>query len=666
MSQTSGENVKFGKYTLQRKLAVGGMAEIFLATQEGLAGFHKNLVIKRILPHFAEDKKFVEMFFDEARVAANFTNNNIVQIFDLGEADGHYFIAMEYIDGWDLAQLIERAASFGKRIPTPIAARIIADSLSGLYYAHTFKDPNSGEPLNLVHRDISPQNLLVNKDGIVKLVDFGIAKAKTSSSKTETGAVKGKFSYMAPEQIAGGKLDGRCDIFAMGIVLYELLLGVRPFGEHSDLLAITAIVHQPPRNPREIDEHFPAEIEGILDRALAKNPADRYADAFEMQRDLETYLQRCGAFISSREVATYLENLFSDTPQDLDSIGLGASNTHSIQIGNLAAQASPQAALTNPGPATQSQPPLSQPTQSQPPLSPPPQNQPLPNLSLQGPPVSNTGPQPSPAPLAEPPKKGKGLLIAVVIIALLVLGGGSVLAYMLLAQSSDETEGSAKDDKDDKEDKEDPAQADSSGVADEADLSEEAELTEADQGQAQDDPDATEGEDSKQAAAGDLSEDTTQADTTAAEDLSAEDSGEEPGGFGEVKLAVKPSRLKAVAYLNGKKLGKLPLKLSFPAGKNTVELIVESPRASKKVIIDVPSGGEVSETIAIEKASLFLTAPEGAKVKVDGKSYGKAPITKKIVVWEGLHEVELEVDGSVKTYSVPLGAGKNEISLPPK
>src|SRR5690606_14435031 len=218
VTEASEQEQKLGKYTLLRKIAQGGMAEIFLATQHGAGGFQKQLVIKRILPHLADDKKFVEMFLDEARIAAQFNDPNIVQIYDLGEADGQYFIAMEYIDGHDLSQIIERAMEFGKRVPGPIAAKIIRDGLNGLHYAHTFRDPQTGEALKLVHRDISPQNLLVNNRGVVKLVDFGVAKAKPSSSKTQTGAVKGKFSYMAPEQIAGETLDARCDIFAIGIV----------------------------------------------------------------------------------------------------------------------------------------------------------------------------------------------------------------------------------------------------------------------------------------------------------------------------------------------------------------------------------------------------------------------------------------------------------------
>ncbi|MEL6182338.1 MAG: serine/threonine-protein kinase, partial [Myxococcota bacterium] len=220
LKQTNPESMdtatRLGKYSLKRKLATGGMAEIWLAEQQGPAGFAKTLVIKRILPHLADDSKFVEMFLDEARLAAKLEHPHIVRISDLGLADGSYFIAMEFIDGPDLDYIIERAEQLGTRVPLPIAARIMADSLAGLEFAHTFVD-EQGNPMNLVHRDISPHNILVNRAGVSKIVDFGVAKAASSTHKTQTGAIKGKFAYMSPEQIANNPLDGRSDVFAMGI-----------------------------------------------------------------------------------------------------------------------------------------------------------------------------------------------------------------------------------------------------------------------------------------------------------------------------------------------------------------------------------------------------------------------------------------------------------------
>ena len=258
---------QLGKYTLRQKIATGGMAEIWLSEQQGPGGFTKELVIKRILPHLASDARFVEMFLDEARLAAKLSHPNIVQIYDLGEADGSYFIAMQYIKGNDLEGIINQCNAHGERIDPPMAARIMADACAALDYAHSFADGN-GNPLNLVHRDISPQNILVSEKGVVKLVDFGVAKAASSSHVTQAGAVKGKFCYMSPEQIASKPLDGRSDLFAMGIVLYELLTGRRPFGHESDMMAVTAILNQPPPPPQQFGAQLPQGLESVLFRSL--------------------------------------------------------------------------------------------------------------------------------------------------------------------------------------------------------------------------------------------------------------------------------------------------------------------------------------------------------------------------------------------------------------
>lgn len=304
---------QLGRYVLERRIATGGMAEIWLARQDGPAGFAKDIVIKRILPHLADDEKFVEMFLDEARLAAQLSHPNIVQIFDLGEAEGSYFIAMEFIDGVDLSDVIERASSLQHAVPPAVAARIVADVCMALDYAHTFKN-REGEALNLVHRDISPQNVLLTRTGVTKVVDFGVAKAANRQHKTQTGAVKGKLSYMSPEQISGKPIDGRSDIFALGIVLYELVTTQRPFGHESELLAITAILNEQPPAPRTVVDGVPVELEDVIFKALAKDPDERYASAREMQRALEKVLQDGGALLSGRDLEEYLSDLFSDAP----------------------------------------------------------------------------------------------------------------------------------------------------------------------------------------------------------------------------------------------------------------------------------------------------------------------------------------------------------------
>lgn len=310
------DSQRLGRYVLDRKLATGGMAEIWLAHQPGAAGFEKQCVIKRILPHLADDEKFVGMFLDEARLAANLSHPNIGQIFDLGEVDGSYYIAMEYIDGYDLERIIQRSVEVNQPVPAAIAARLVADACTALDYAHSWVD-RTGEHAGIVHRDISPQNILVSRQGVVKLVDFGVAKARTSSQKTQTGAVKGKLSYMSPEQITAKPLDGRSDIFAMGIVLYELLTSQRPFGHESELLAVTGILHDQPRAPRELYAATPPEMERIIMRALMKDPNARYPSAADMRVDLERALHAIGQIVTDREVARYLADLFSANPSGL-------------------------------------------------------------------------------------------------------------------------------------------------------------------------------------------------------------------------------------------------------------------------------------------------------------------------------------------------------------
>ncbi|MBL8913802.1 MAG: serine/threonine protein kinase, partial [Archangium sp.] len=201
-----------GKYQLIRKLAAGGMAEVYLARAAGPMGFEKTVVVKRILPHLADEQNFISMFLSEARLAAQLNHPNVVQVFDFGEASGSYFLVMEFIDGVNLRVLFRKANEAKTQLPFPLVARIISLACEGLAYAHDFTDPQTGELLGLVHRDVSPDNVLIARNGSVKVVDFGIAKAANQTNLTKTGTVKGKFSYMPPEQLTGQPLDKRADV----------------------------------------------------------------------------------------------------------------------------------------------------------------------------------------------------------------------------------------------------------------------------------------------------------------------------------------------------------------------------------------------------------------------------------------------------------------------
>ncbi|MDP1828655.1 MAG: protein kinase [Archangium sp.] len=320
-------NQSFGNYTLIKKLATGGMAEVWLAKQSGIEGFNRHVVIKRILPHLAEDPEFVQMFLNEAKVAARFNHPNIAQIFDLGETGGQYYIAMEFIHGEDLGRVMRRAWSTGQWIARHITLRVMADTCQGLYYAHTRND-EQGRPLRVVHRDISPQNILISFDGAVKVVDFGIAKASDQVSNTKSGAIKGKFAYMAPEQAAGKPLDARSDLFALGLVLYELVTGVRPLKRDSELATLQAALECKIDPPSAVAE-VPPELDGIVMRALAKAPDDRYVDAREFQRALEQHLLNSKEMATSAEVSELMAALFADRLGEEARLGAPNPSTES-------------------------------------------------------------------------------------------------------------------------------------------------------------------------------------------------------------------------------------------------------------------------------------------------------------------------------------------------
>jgi serine/threonine protein kinase len=300
----------FGKYQLLKKLATGGMAEVWLARQKGIEGFAKNVVVKRILPHLAEDREFVDMFGNEARIAARFNHPNIAQVYEFGEANGTYFIAMEYIHGEDLGRVMRKAYNAGGWIARPLAIRIVASACEGLYYAHARTD-DAGRPLKVVHRDISPQNILISFDGSVKLVDFGIAKAADQATATKSGAIKGKFAYMAPEQAAGKPLDHRADIFAIGLVLYELLTGTRPLKRESELGTLQAAMECNILPPSQVAD-VPPELDSVVMKALAKAADDRYRDARQLQLALEEFLVGQRWVAGSVQISELMETLFAD------------------------------------------------------------------------------------------------------------------------------------------------------------------------------------------------------------------------------------------------------------------------------------------------------------------------------------------------------------------
>jgi len=301
---------RFGKYDLLALLATGGMAEIWLARVSGMAGFEKLVVIKRLLDKLAIDNDYVEMFLDEARINARLTHSNIVQVLELGQVEGKYFMAMEFVPGLSVSQVGKRATKMLGDVPQEVACGIIAQACSGLHYAHDKTMPD-GAPLNIIHRDVSPQNLILTYEGLVKVLDFGIAKADQRQSQTRTGLVKGKFSYMSPEQCLGNALDRRSDVFALGIVLFELCTSRRLFKRRSTYETYTAITKADVPPPRKLNPKVHEAVEVVILRALALKPEDRFATADAMQDALEDAMRKAGLRGSATDLAKFMNETFA-------------------------------------------------------------------------------------------------------------------------------------------------------------------------------------------------------------------------------------------------------------------------------------------------------------------------------------------------------------------
>jgi serine/threonine protein kinase len=316
LSELFPKGQRLGKYQLIRRLAVGGMAEIYLAQASGLEGFEKLIVIKRILPQHALDPQLRRMFLDEARLMATLTHPHITQVYDVGNDGDAPFFAMEYVHGANLREIMLAAARTSgqdhtaRELPLRHALAILTAAAAGLHFAHEQTGPK-GEPLHIVHRDVSPSNVLVTYGGSVKVSDFGIAKWSSQRTQTQEGALKGKFAYMSPEQCRGVALDRRSDVFALGTLLYELTTGNPPFRAASDYEILNRIVNGELPPPTLSDGLYPPELERIVRRALALAPDDRYPTAQALQLDLEAFARAEGLVLSPVAVGEYMHALFA-------------------------------------------------------------------------------------------------------------------------------------------------------------------------------------------------------------------------------------------------------------------------------------------------------------------------------------------------------------------
>jgi serine/threonine-protein kinase len=300
------------RYRITERVAAGGMAEVFRGVAESMRGFKKNIAIKRILPSLTKNKKFVAMFLDEARLSLALQHANIVQVFDIGHTEDTYFIVMEYVDGVDLKSLLDWRRRINKRIPIAHTLYVVMEACKGLSYAHELTNPETDAPLGIVHRDISPPNVLISKQGEIKVVDFGLAKATSQVEITDPGVVKGKMSYLSPEAARGEEVDRRADIFAAGILLYELLTGKRLFYGETDYQTVELVRNAkiPPIKPQ--NPQVEPELEDIVRKSLAKRKEDRYQSATDLQDALAQYSYSRGLKVISRDIAELVRQCLED------------------------------------------------------------------------------------------------------------------------------------------------------------------------------------------------------------------------------------------------------------------------------------------------------------------------------------------------------------------
>ena len=685
MRMSSGEETlrKVGRYELVRKIATGGMAELFLAKFSGPGGFEKRCALKQILPQFVEDEEFKRMFQNEARVAAMFDHPNLVQIFELDEdpETKRFYIAMELINGMDLRQLQNLAREQGQQIPPELAAWITAQTLDGLAYAHDFKD-SEGNRLNLVHRDISPQNILVSYEGAIKVVDFGIVKASSNEGKTQTGMLKGKIAYMSPEQALGEKLDARSDLFAVGICLYELIAGVKPFRGANEIMTLRAILEQDAPPITNFVPDCPRGIERVLYRSLAKNRDERYQDAREFQIDLTSVLRQTPMPLD--------RHVFSEFLKTLTESGTDRFDSTKLKIPRISTSAELDAEGT-PSPMRFAG---SQPTASAepPPSAAQPREASAANAAAFAPPVSPTGAATSPG-VAAPDLNGpsedsmvssvraagvgqKNSMLAVIAVAAVALI--AVLGWFFLGDSSTpqainttattvaqpqkqeprpvEPKPTVKTEKvalNDTKQQEKPA------VDANPTLAKPEPKTESAPAQKEvEEPQAKKV--SKKPARKTVKKPARKTAPKTSAPPKPEPAPAPKVALGQLALSTVPKGL--TVRLGSKTLGKTPLaNVSIPAGNHKLTISSKTFGISKSMNISVSDGGSVTRKLVFARGTIKVLSRPSANVSINGKSKGMSP-TKKLPMYEGKHEVRLTTnDGREETRIINLKGGQNEI-----
>ncbi len=307
---------QFGKYILLEKLASGGMAEVFLAKSLGASGVNKFLAVKRILPQYSDNKDFIDMFKEEAKIAVNLNHGSVVSIYDFGIERSQFYLVMEYVEGRNLRQVLNELKKRNQQFSIEQIVYMMKEVAAGIDHAHRLIDGTTGKPLNLVHRDMSPQNIMVSYEGEVKVIDFGIAKAETQLEQTKTGTLKGKFGYMSPEQADGQSIDSRTDLFSLGIILWELLAHDRLFTSNSEAAILRKIRECQIPSIRKINPSIPTELENIVNKSLARDKSQRYQTSAAFHKDLNRFLNTEYPDFSSHDFAVFIKNAFAEVYSD--------------------------------------------------------------------------------------------------------------------------------------------------------------------------------------------------------------------------------------------------------------------------------------------------------------------------------------------------------------
>lgn len=349
----------FGKYVLLEKIAAGGMAEVYLAKSTGASGINKFVAIKRILPQYSDHPEFIEMFKEEAKIAVNLNHGNVVSIFDFGVEQKQFFLVMEYVEGQNLRQVLNHLKKEERYFSIDQIIFMIKEVAAGLDHAHRCLDGTTGKPLNITHRDISPQNLMVSFEGEIKIVDFGIAKAETQIETTRAGTIKGKFGYMSPEQADGQVVDLRTDIFSLGIVFWELLANDRLFTSNSEAATLRKIRDCQIPSLRKLNPSISPELERIVNKALAKDKSLRYQTAAAFHRDLNRYLNTQYPEFSPHDFSVFMKSVFAVTFMDnrkkLIEYAKVKGSEEATQITSTATLTETEASQVNVEPDTQSE-----------------------------------------------------------------------------------------------------------------------------------------------------------------------------------------------------------------------------------------------------------------------------------------------------------------------